>query len=57
MVANKPLCVKSFAEYPPLSRFAVRDIKQTVAVGITKSVDKTAADVKATKNATKTARK
>ncbi|CAA7053384.1 unnamed protein product [Microthlaspi erraticum] len=27
-------------EYPPLGRFAVRDMRQTVAVGVIKSVDK-----------------
>ena len=36
---TKPLCVESFAEYPPLGRFAVRDMRQTVAVGVIKSVD------------------
>jgi elongation factor 1-alpha len=33
---TKPLCVESFAEYPPLGRFAVRDMRQTVAVGVIK---------------------
>jgi elongation factor 1-alpha len=37
---TKPLCVEAFAEYPPLGRFAVRDMRQTVAVGVIKSVDK-----------------
>ena len=37
---TKPMCVESFAAYPPLGRFAVRDMKQTVAVGIIKDVDK-----------------
>lgn len=32
---------ESYNEYPPLGRFAVRDMRQTVAVGIIKSVDKT----------------
>lgn len=40
LVPTKPLCVEAFAEYPPLGRFAVRDMKQTVAVGIIKSVEK-----------------
>jgi len=40
---TKPLCVEAFAEYPPLGRFAVRDMKQTVAVGVIKSVEKKAA--------------
>ena len=33
---TKPLSCESFAEYPPLGRFAVRDMKQTVAVGVIK---------------------
>lgn len=33
--------MESYNEYPPLGRFAVRDMRQTVAVGIIKSVDKT----------------
>jgi elongation factor 1-alpha len=41
MVPSKPLCVESFQEYPPLGRFAVRDMRQTVAVGVIKSVEKT----------------
>jgi elongation factor 1-alpha len=40
MVPLKPMCVESFAEYPPLGRFAVRDMKTTVAVGVIKHVDK-----------------
>jgi elongation factor 1-alpha len=35
------MCVESYNEYPPLGRFAVRDMRQTVAVGVVKSVDKT----------------
>jgi elongation factor 1-alpha len=37
----KPMCVEAFNAYPPLGRFAVRDMKQTVAVGVIKSVVKT----------------
>jgi len=40
MIPSKPMCVESFAEYPPLGRFAVRDMRQTVAVGVIKSVTK-----------------
>ncbi|TPX35458.1 hypothetical protein SmJEL517_g02074 [Synchytrium microbalum] len=40
MIPSKPLCVESFSEYPPLGRFAVRDMRQTVAVGVIKSVEK-----------------
>ena len=35
---TKPMCVESFTEFPPLGRFAVRDMKRTVAVGVIKSV-------------------
>ena len=35
---SKPLCVETFTEYPPLGRFAVRDMRQTVAVGVIKKV-------------------
>jgi len=34
---TKPLCVESFTDFPPLGRFAVRDMRQTVAVGVIKS--------------------
>jgi elongation factor 1-alpha len=37
---QKPMCVEAFNQYPPLGRFAVRDMKQTVAVGVIKSVEK-----------------
>ncbi|KAH3687135.1 hypothetical protein WICPIJ_001890 [Wickerhamomyces pijperi] len=40
LVPTKPLCVEAFTEYPPLGRFAVRDMRQTVAVGVIKSVEK-----------------
>merc|ERR1712230_202298 len=41
MVPSKPMCVEAFTDYPPLGRFAVRDMRQTVAVGVIKSVAKT----------------
>jgi len=40
LVPSKPMCVESFKAYPPLGRFAVRDMRQTVAVGVIKSVEK-----------------
>jgi elongation factor 1-alpha len=40
LVPQKPMCVEAFTEYPPLGRFAVRDMRQTVAVGVIKSVAK-----------------
>jgi len=38
LVPSKPLCVETFTDYPPLGRFAVRDMRQTVAVGVIKAV-------------------
>jgi elongation factor 1-alpha len=49
MIPTKPMAVEAFAQYPPLGRFAVRDMRQTVAVGVIKSVEKTVGDGKATK--------
>jgi len=34
---TKPMCVETFVEFPPLGRFAVRDMRQTVAVGVIKA--------------------
>jgi elongation factor 1-alpha len=53
LMPSKPLCVEAFSEYPPLGRFAVRDMRQTVAVGVIKSVDKMEAAGKSTKAAAK----
>merc|ERR1712071_205422 len=39
LVPSKPMCVESFSDFPPLGRFAVRDMRQTVAVGVIKSVN------------------
>jgi elongation factor 1-alpha len=40
MIPTKPMCVETFAEFPPLGRFAVRDMRQTVAVGVIKEITK-----------------
>jgi len=37
MIPSKPMCVEPFSLYPPLGRFAVRDMRKTVAVGVIKS--------------------
>jgi len=53
MVPSKPMCVEAFSEYAPLGRFAVRDMRQTVAVGVIKAVNKKEASGKVTKAAQK----
>jgi len=40
MTPSKPMVVEAFAQFPPLGRFAVRDMKQTVAVGVVKETKK-----------------
>ncbi|EZG84323.1 putative elongation factor 1-alpha [Gregarina niphandrodes] len=40
LVPTKPMCCEAFLEYPPLGRFAVRDMRSTVAVGVVKKVEK-----------------
>jgi elongation factor 1-alpha len=42
MKPTKPMSCEPFTEYPPLGRFAVRDMKQTVAVGVIKATTKKA---------------
>eukprot|EP00004_Rigifila_ramosa_P026311 TRINITY_DN813_c0_g1_i1.p2 TRINITY_DN813_c0_g1~~TRINITY_DN813_c0_g1_i1.p2 ORF type:complete len:447 (+),score=96.26 TRINITY_DN813_c0_g1_i1:53-1393(+) len=53
LLPSKPMCVESFSSYPPLGRFAVRDMRQTVAVGVIKEVTKKVKDAKVTKSAAK----
>jgi len=53
LIPSKPMCVEAFTDYAPLGRFAVRDMRQTVAVGVIKSVEKIEAGSKATKSAVK----
>jgi elongation factor 1-alpha len=40
MIPTKPMVAETFSQYPPLGRFAVRNMRQTVAVGVIKSVEK-----------------
>ncbi|XP_049852049.1 elongation factor 1-alpha-like [Schistocerca gregaria] len=37
---SKPMCCEPFSAYPPLGRFAVRDMRTTVAVGVIKATTK-----------------
>jgi len=46
---SKPMTVEAYSEFPPLGRFAVRDMRQTVAVGVIKSVVKKEASKKGKK--------
>ncbi|TIA67588.1 hypothetical protein E3P92_04188, partial [Wallemia ichthyophaga] len=57
LTPTKPMCVESYMDYPPLGRFAVRDMRQTVAVGVIKSVEKTEKGGKTTKAAEKATKK
>jgi len=47
MIPTKPMCVETFKDYPPLGRFAVRDMRKTVAVGVIKQNFRCAPDGKA----------
>merc|ERR1712141_144875 len=53
MIPSKPMCVEPFSKYAPLGRFAVRDMRQTVAVGVVKSVEQVEVKTKTTKSAAK----
>jgi elongation factor 1-alpha len=47
MIPTKPMCVEPFSEYAPLGRFAIRDMRQTVAVGVIKMTMRKPVDPKA----------
>jgi len=57
LVPSKPMCVEPFSEYPPLGRFAVRDMRQTVAVGVIKATTPKEISGAATKSAQKAQKK
>jgi len=52
MVPSKPMCVEAFTLYPPLGRFAVRDMRKTVAVGVIKRVQRKNKDGSLTESGT-----
>merc|ERR1712200_346031 len=57
LLPSKPMCVEPFAEFPPLGRFAVRDMRQTVAVGGIKATTPKEVAGKTTKAAEKANKK
>jgi len=57
LTPSKPMCVEAFSDFPPLGRFAVRDMRQTVAVGVIKSVTVKEVSGKTTKAAEKAKKK
>ena len=46
MKPMRPLVVETFKGYPPLGRFAVRDMRMTVAVGVINSTKRKALEVR-----------
>merc|ERR1711924_332539 len=40
IIPTKPMVCEPFTEFPPLGRFAVRDMNRTIAVGVIKEVTK-----------------
>uniref|UniRef100_A0A3Q3WEN0 Tr-type G domain-containing protein n=1 Tax=Mola mola TaxID=94237 RepID=A0A3Q3WEN0_MOLML len=57
LIPQKPMVVEPFSSYPPLGRFAVRDMRQTVAVGVIKTVETKEVSGKTTKAAEKAQKK
>ena len=57
LTPSKPMCVEAFTDYPPLGRFAVRDMRQTVAVGVIKATTPKTVEGSKTKAAEKAMKK
>merc|ERR1712156_1211931 len=57
LTPTKPMVVETFSTYAPLGRFAVRDMRQTVAVGVIKEITRKQQTGKTTKAAQKAQRK
>jgi len=56
LTPQKPMCVEEFKEFPPLGRFAIRDMRRTVGVGVITLVDKKDFDRNGDPKKTKTAK-
>jgi len=48
LIPSKPMCVEAFSDYAPLGRFAIRDMRKTVAVGIIKNTQEKETEPKPT---------
>jgi elongation factor 1-alpha len=46
LVLSKPLVIKTFQEYAATGRFAVRDMKHTLAFGVVRAVEKKQVEAK-----------
>merc|ERR1712061_622670 len=57
LTPSKPMCVEAFTDYPPPGRFAVRDMRQTVAVGVIKATTPKVVEGSKTKAAEKAMKK
>jgi len=57
LIPQKPMVVEPFSQYAPLGRFAVRDMRQTVAVGVIKETTRKQQTGKTTKAAQKAGKK
>jgi elongation factor 1-alpha len=57
LIPQKSMVVEVFSQYPPLGRFAVRDMRQTVAVGVIKETTRKQRTGKETKAAQKANKK
>jgi len=57
LIPSKPMCVEPFTHYAPLGRFAVRDMRQTVAVGVIKATTRKDVAGKESKSAQKVNKK
>jgi len=57
LIPSKPMVVETFTDFPPLGRFAVRDMRQTVAVGVIKGTTPKVVSGKTTKAAEKAGKK